>query len=216
MKTQKPPQQKVVNKAEAILSGAMQEFMTCGYAAASMDRIAVAAGVSKPTLYSYFQGKEGLFTALIQQMSQSDRVLDEARFLQNPIDDSLKLMAIDLLGKLSGEQPLLTLLRLIIGESGRFPELAQTFVRNFEKPNLDKLRDLLTQHPDLNLADPEITARLFVGSIVHYSIVQEMLHGREILPLEPDRFVDGLIDLIVIEHGSPITSQSPIKLSTEG
>jgi AcrR family transcriptional regulator len=180
-----------------MLAGAMQEFVNCGYAAASMDRIAVAAGVSKTTLYSYFQGKEQLFTALIQQMSQSDRVLDAGRFLECPIRDSLKQLAIDLLDKLTGEQPLLTLLRLIIGESGRFPELAQTFVRNFEKPNLKQLSDLLNQHPDLNLTDPEITTRLFIGSIIHYSIIQEMLHGREILPLERDRFVDGLIDSIV-------------------
>jgi TetR/AcrR family transcriptional regulator, regulator of autoinduction and epiphytic fitness len=195
----KSPKQKVANKAEAILIGAMQEFMACGYAAASMDRIAVAAGVSKPTLYSYFQGKEGLFTALIQQMSQSDRILDEARFLQQPIRDSLKLMANDFLDKFSGDRPLLTLFRLIIGESGRFPDLAQTFVRNFEKPTLEKMSYLFAHHPDLTISDPEITARFFVGSIVHYVIVQEILHGREILPLERDRFVDGLIDLIVRE-----------------
>jgi TetR/AcrR family transcriptional regulator, regulator of autoinduction and epiphytic fitness len=193
----KSPKQKVADKAAAILTGAMQEFMACGYAAASMDRIAVAAGVSKPTLYSYFQDKEGLFTALIQQMTQSDRILDEARFLQHPIRDSLKLMVIDFLDKFSGEQPLLTLLRLIIGESGRFPDLAQTFVRNFEKPTLEKMSYLFAHHPDINVSDPEITARFFVGSIVHYVIVQEILHGREILPLERDRFVDGLIDLIV-------------------
>jgi AcrR family transcriptional regulator len=193
----KSPKQKVADKAEAILTGAMQEFMACGYAAASMDRIAVAAGVSKPTLYSYFRDKEGLFTALIQQMTQSDRLLDEERFLQHPIRDSLKLMAIDFLDKFSGEQPLLTLLRLIIGESGRFPDLAQTFVRNFEKPTLEKMSYLFAHHPDINVSDPEITARFFIGSIVHYVIVQEILHGREILPLERDRFVDGLIDLIV-------------------
>jgi AcrR family transcriptional regulator len=201
MNSPKPPKsplkKSAVAKAEVILAGAMQEFMTCGYAAASMDRIAVAAGVSKPTLYSYFQGKEGLFTALIQQMSQSDRLLDEARFLQSPIRDSLKRIAIDFLEKFSGDQPLLTLFRLIIGESGRFPELAQTFVRNFEKPTLEKMTALLAHHPDLKLADPEVTARLFVGSIVHYGIIQEILHGREILPLARDRFVDGLIDLIV-------------------
>jgi AcrR family transcriptional regulator len=199
MNSQKPPKQKMVAKAEAILAGAMQEFVNCGYAAASMDRIAVAAGVSKPTLYSYFQGKEGLFTALIQQMSQSDRVLAESRFLECPIRDSLKQLAIELLDKLSGEQPLLTMLRLIIGESGRFPELAQTFVRNFEQPNLEKMSYLFAQHPDLNVADPEIIARSFVGSIVHYCIIQEMLHGREILPLDRDRFVDGLINLIIGE-----------------
>ena len=191
------PKQKATDKAEAILAGAMQEFMACGYAAASMDRIAVAAGVSKPTLYSYFQGKEGLFTALIQQMSQSDRILDEARFLQNPIHDSLKFMAIDFLDKFSGDQPLLSLFRLIIGESGRFPDLAQNFVRNFEQPILEKLSYLLAQHPDLKVADPEVTARLFVGSMVHYGIVQELLHGRAILPMDRDRFVDGLIKLIV-------------------
>jgi AcrR family transcriptional regulator len=201
MNSHKPPKQKVAEKAEAMLAGAMQEFVSCGYAAASMDRIAVAAGVSKPTLYSYFQGKEGLFTALIQQMSQSDQVLDESRFLELPIRDSLKQLAIDLLDKLSGEQPLLTLLRLIIGESGRFPALAQTFVRNFEQPNLEKMSYLLDRHPDLNVADPDIAARFFIGSIVHYSIIQEMLHGREILPLERDRFVDGAIDLIVGNRG---------------
>ena len=71
--------------------------MACGYAAASMDRIAVATSVSKPTLYSYFQGKEGLFTALIQQVSQTDRLLDESRFLQLPIRDSLKQLAMGFL-----------------------------------------------------------------------------------------------------------------------
>lgn len=193
----KSPKQKVADKAEAILIGAMQEFMTCGYAAASMDRIAVAAGVSKPTLYNYFQGKEGLFTALIQQMSQSERLLDEERFLQQPIRDSMKMLAINFLDKFSGEQPLLNLFRLIIGESGRFPDLAQTFVRNFEKPVIEKLSYLFAHHPDISVADPEITARFFMGSMVHYGIVQEILSGQEILPLERNRFIDGLIDLIV-------------------
>jgi AcrR family transcriptional regulator len=212
MNPKKSPKQKVVEKAEAILAGAMQEFMACGYAAASMDRIAVAAGVSKPTLYSYFQGKEGLFAALIQQVSQSDRLLDEGRFLQLPIRDSLRQLAMGfLLGSSGGpseEQPLLTLFRLIIGESGRFPDLAQTFVRNFEKPTLEQFSYLFEHHRDLNVADPEITARFFVGSIMHYIIVQEVLHGRDIMPLEPDRFVDGLIDLVV-GASEPPNNDSP-------
>lgn len=191
---------KAADKAGAILEGAMPEFMTYGYAASSMDRIAVAAGVSKPTLYSYFQDKEGLFTALIHQMTQGDpmlKLLEDGSFLQLPLRDSLKHLATILLDKFSGEQPLFTLVRLIIGESGRFPELAQTFVRNIEKPILEQLSCLFANHPDLRAADPEITARFFLGSIVHYIIVQEILHGQEILPLKRDRFVDGLIDLMV-------------------
>ncbi|MBE9202404.1 TetR/AcrR family transcriptional regulator [Synechocystis salina LEGE 06099] len=59
------------DKAEQILDGALKIFTTQGYAAASMDRIAKAAGVSKPTLYSYFQDKEGLFMALVRHLTQS-------------------------------------------------------------------------------------------------------------------------------------------------
>jgi TetR/AcrR family transcriptional regulator, regulator of autoinduction and epiphytic fitness len=57
-------------KAEAILTGGMQEFLAHGYAGTSMDRLATVAGVSKATVYSYFQDKEGLFTALIEQLVQ--------------------------------------------------------------------------------------------------------------------------------------------------
>jgi len=54
-------------KAEAILEGGMQEFLAHGYAATSMDRVAIAAGL-KATVYSHFQDKEGLFIALIQRL----------------------------------------------------------------------------------------------------------------------------------------------------
>ncbi|WP_310487608.1 helix-turn-helix domain-containing protein, partial [Chamaesiphon sp. VAR_69_metabat_338] len=64
----KEPRQLSLEKAEAILAGGMQEFLKHGYAGTSMDRIAMAAGVSKATVYSHFQDKEGLFTALIEQL----------------------------------------------------------------------------------------------------------------------------------------------------
>lgn len=212
--------QKSPEKIKAILDGAMQVFMTKGYAAASMDRIAVAAGVSKPTLYSYFQDKEGLFTALIQQMVLGDsipKLLGDSRFLQLPLRESLKQLATILLDKFSGEQPLSTLFRLLIGESGRFPDLAQTFVRNIEQPILKELSHLFANHPDLRATDPEVIARFFQGSIVHYIIVQEILHGREILPLERDHFVNGLIDLIIGER-SHLTAHvaTTSNLRTEG
>jgi AcrR family transcriptional regulator len=212
--------QKSPEKIKAILDGAMQVFMTQGYAAASMDRIAVAAGVSKPTLYSYFQDKEGLFTALIQQMVLGDsipKLLGDSRFLQLPLRESLKQLATILLDKFSGEQPLSSLFRLLIGESGRFPDLAQTFVRNIEQPILKELSHLFANHPDLRVTDPEVIARFFQGSIVHYIIVQEILHGREILPLERDRFVNGLIDLIIGErsHLTDHVATTP-NLRTEG
>ena len=57
-------------KHAAILGGAMQEFLSNGYAATSMDRVAAAAGVSKATVYSHFQDKASLFGALVQQLAE--------------------------------------------------------------------------------------------------------------------------------------------------
>ena len=56
-------------KQEQILQGATRVFLKHGYAGTSMDRVAAEAGVSKQTIYSYFQDKEGLFTALIERVT---------------------------------------------------------------------------------------------------------------------------------------------------
>jgi AcrR family transcriptional regulator len=53
--------------AEHILAVAARLFADRGYDASSMREIAEAAGVTKPTVYYYFQSKEGLFGALLNQ-----------------------------------------------------------------------------------------------------------------------------------------------------
>ncbi|MGB3614547.1 MAG: TetR/AcrR family transcriptional regulator [Elainellaceae cyanobacterium] len=202
-----PPNKQKSDKAEVILKGALQVFMADGYAAASMNRIAAAAGVSKPTLYSYFRDKEGLFVALLQKLTQrSNRILfglpttpDAAA----PPDKVLRQMATSVLTEFSDNQSLLTLMRLIIGESERFPSLAKTFVTEIQKPLLEKLSSYLASQPQLNLPDPMVAARIFAGSLVHYLIVQNIMQGSEIMPLERDRMVDGLVNLITAAASRP-------------
>lgn len=189
------------DKARAILAGALQVFTTQGYAAASMDRIASAAKVSKPTVYRYFQDKETLFVTLIQQITQKNRQLlsslQSAPDLQHAPDTILRQLATSVLEEFSRNQPLSTLMRLIIGESERFPELARTFVREIQKPLLNDLASYLAAQTQLQFPDPMVAARIFSGSIVHYIIVQEIMHGKDIVPLERDRMVNGLVELIM-------------------
>ena len=51
-------------KRGQILNGARQVFLAHGFDGASMGEIAKVAGVSKGTLYVYFDSKEALFEAL--------------------------------------------------------------------------------------------------------------------------------------------------------
>ncbi|MBE7382689.1 MAG: TetR/AcrR family transcriptional regulator [Leptolyngbya sp. SIO1E4] len=188
------------DKAKIILAGALEVFITHGYSAASMDRIASAAGVSKSTLYSYFQDKERLFVAVIQQFTLNNHQIMFSLLtdpdLQDPPEKVLHQIATSVLKGFAENRPLPTLMRLVIGESERFPELAQTFVREIQKPLLEQLSGYLASQPQLKLSDPMVTARMFAGSLVHYLIVQEIMHGSEIVPMERERMVDGLVSLI--------------------
>ncbi len=190
-------------KAAAILEGAMQEFLTNGYAATTMDKVAAAAGVSKATVYNHFQDKEGLFNALIHQLVQKkfQAILGsphpETQVLQGDPHIVLRQLATNVLSTGMGDPQFINFMRLIIGESGRFPELARTFVRNIEASAFQFLCQYFTAcSEELKLLDPEATARIFIGSLVHYMIVQEMLHGGDILPMERERLINNLIYLI--------------------
>jgi TetR/AcrR family transcriptional regulator len=188
-------------KAKAILEGGMQEFLAHGYAATSMDRVAIAAGVSKATVYSHFHDKEGLFIALIQQLVQVKfrSIFDplNAEVLQLSPENVLRELANRLLDTATSEPQFLNFMRVILGESGRFPELARAFVRNVEQTGFRQLCHYFANCPQLIISDSEATARIFIGALVHFLIVQEMLHGKEIMPMERDRLVDNLIQLII-------------------
>lgn len=56
-----------LERREAILSAAATEFASHGYQAASVNRIVAAAGISKGSLYYYFDDKADLFATAVQQ-----------------------------------------------------------------------------------------------------------------------------------------------------
>ncbi len=57
------------------MKAAVEEFRSCGYYTASMNRIAKQAEVSKRTLYRHFDSKEALFDAIIEElMLKADQI----------------------------------------------------------------------------------------------------------------------------------------------
>lgn len=185
------------DKREQILRGALQVFLQHGYEGTSMDRAAAAAGVSKQTIYSHFKDKERLFTALIERVTlqRSAPGLD-IHHLQGDPKVILRQMANTYLDKMADEE-YLALLRLVISESVRFPELAQLYTRTVIQKVQIALTGYFNTHPELHIQDPEATARIFLGSLVSFLLSQEILYGKSIIPLERERFVTCLINLIV-------------------
>ena len=187
-------------KTEAILQGAMHEFLAHGYAATSMDKVAKTAGVSKATVYSHFGDKENLFSAVIQDLArdkfQTVMSLEQPQSWNEDPQQVLSGMATQMVENARGDRAFQNFIRIIIGESGRFPELAKAYVNNLAKPAIETLTQYLTRHPKLELDDPEATVRVMVGTLIYYVMLQEMLHGDEILPLQSDRLVNTLTKMI--------------------
>jgi AcrR family transcriptional regulator len=184
-------------KAEQILHAAVPEFLKHGYARTSMDRVAKVAGVSKQTLYSHFSDKEGLFTALVQRIAVEKFQLVWSKPLQGKPDRVLRDLAHRLLVENINDSEYLCFCRLIVAESELRPDLAQIFLKNLVQPAVAVLTYYFENHPELDILDPEATARIFVGSLIHWLMVQEVLHGKEVMPMDAERLVDSLIHLIV-------------------
>lgn len=175
----------------------MPEFLTHGYASTSMDRVAKAAGVSKQTLYSHFTDKDGLFTALVKRIASEKFKIVWAPPLEGEPERVLRDLAKRLLMENIDDREYLCFLRLIVAESRTRPDLAEVFLTNLVKPAIEILTHYLENCRDLAIADPEATARVFVGALIHYMVVQEILQGKKSMPMEADRLIDSLVELIV-------------------
>lgn len=197
IKTDEVDRDHSVDKVEQILQGAMREFLQNGYAGTSMDRVAVAASVSKATVYSHFQDKEGLFKVLIESLAnQKFNSLFGAEPMEGEPKIVLRQLGTKLLEQMNTDREHSAFMRVLIGESGRFPELTQICVRAMIKPMLETLNQYFTAHPELNITDPEATARIFLGTLVNFHVTQDVMHGRDIIPMESDRLINALTHLI--------------------
>jgi len=118
-------QQNRLNRERQILDAALKVFAGQGYSGTTMDAVAAEAGVTKPTLYSYFPSKESLFQAMM--LGKRDLMLD---VFEHP---GRKGMVADLLtfawayADTVMRPDMLSLARLIIGEVGRFPEIGRAY-----------------------------------------------------------------------------------------
>jgi AcrR family transcriptional regulator len=118
-------QQNRIAKERRILDAALKVFSETGYSGATMDGLAAAAGLTKPTLYQYFESKDQLFSAMMLQ--KRDQMLD---VFEHPSADGmvhdLHAFAWDY-ARTVMRPDLLSLARLIIGEVQRFPEIGRAY-----------------------------------------------------------------------------------------
>src|ERR1700686_2282547 len=129
----------------ATLAAALQEFSARGFAAARLDDVAVAAGIAKGTISLYFRDKEALFQDLIRsEMSPVVATLESALAVDLPVravaERAVELFVREIYGTSRKD-----VIRLIISEGPRFPQLADFYYREVLSRIIAAVRALLAR-----------------------------------------------------------------------
>jgi AcrR family transcriptional regulator len=165
-----------------ILNAAAELFLKDGYAATSVDAILERSGGSKSTLYEYFSTKEELFRAAVE-----DIIATGAQTQLNGREDIRTALTEFLDGRLNVVLSArhCALLRLIIAEADRFPDLAEMYYERGplrSRRSLAKLLSGIVQRKAPNAPAADEAAELLLGMAAHEWIIEFLLLGERPLP----------------------------------
>jgi AcrR family transcriptional regulator len=188
-------------KRRQILAGARKVFLKHGFDAASMNDIARVAGVSKGTLYVYFESKERLFTALMHdERSKQD-------FSTNPADHNvaavLTRLGRDFVAFLTAPH-VIRAKRTVMAIIERMPEVAADFYR--EGPtvcvaDLTRYLEAQVRAGVLSIDDCALAANQFLD-LAQTGIVKPLLYGTcsRVPPETIDRTVKSAVDVFLAAY----------------
>jgi len=152
-----------------IVAAALQLFSDRGFAATRLEDVATVAGVSKGTVYLYFESKEQLFEAVVREaiapnIARAEALVDA---FEGPTPDLLRgLFAF--VGEVL-ETPLTGVMKLIVSESGNFPQLARMYADLVLRRAFALLRRILERgiaRGEFHLMDLDATVPLVVAPVL--------------------------------------------------
>ena len=192
-------------KRQAILDAAQRAFIAHGYSGASMESIAEAAPVSKPTLYNHFKSKQELFAAVIA--GQCEALLSTLSGVQAELGDpvaGLKAFAGAFVDLVYADESI-QLYRLIIAEQQHFPELGELIYRSGPEPVLRHLSSYLSElHAQgiLSVDDIETSSQLFLSMLKgngHFRCLLGLQSG--LSEAAKQRMINVAVSLFLKGHG---------------
>lgn len=148
------------------MRAALMIFGRDGYADASVEEIAREAGVAKPTIYTHFGDKAGLFTEVIADASARSNarvndVIDSIDVHPEDLEGELERLGNALVGCLLNDDGV-AIMRLQLAERHRFPELLDEIRNSNRDRTIDRLAGKLAQMGatgKLRVINPDRAAR---------------------------------------------------------
>jgi TetR/AcrR family transcriptional repressor of mexJK operon len=190
---------------ERLRAAAHRLFLQQGYLATSIDAILAEAGISsKETLYRHYASKEALFVDVLSHLTMEQPGFSEKlAALPAPHDlpslqEALTQLSREFLSMMS--QPgYLPLVRMIIAEAPRFPQLGTLFFSTVTRRGLAIVTALLREVREREIIadlDLDVVTHLWLGGLVSYVLANLVLAEEEAHPPSLDR-ADAVVEVIM-------------------
>ena len=187
-------------RPEEITAAALEQFVERGYAGTRLEDVAARAGISKGTLYLYFENKEELFKAVVREGIVSP--IAEIRGRVDQFEGStLELLRMMLFGwwervgatRLSGIQ------KLVFAEAGNFPELARFYVAEVVDPGHDVIAAIVKRgiaSGEFRAIDVDYAAQMIAAPMVFITMWHRSLAHHATRTIDPVKYLETHLDML--------------------
>lgn len=164
-----------------IVDAALEVFAEKGFAVAKLDDIARRAGISKATLYLYFETKEEIFRAVARTAVAS--LLEALKSRAEAPDAPFNELAPTLLSRaanMMSSDRVPAIARMVIGESRNFPDLARIWHDDFVARVIGVVTGIIARaqaRGEVAPGDPRLHAFSLMGPMVMAMLFREVFGG---------------------------------------
>jgi AcrR family transcriptional regulator len=186
---------------QEILDAALAVFAEKGFSAARMQEIAKRAAISSGTLYLYFTSKEEIFKSLVAESigPQISTLAQMAREFEGPSPELIRLaMRAILVFLLSSNRAVLP--KLIIAETGNFPELARFYRTEVTDRTLAIFEDIVRrgmERGEFRELDPKHAGRLLFQPVMFTAIWRASFGTLDGEPYDYRGFIETHLDVVL-------------------
>jgi AcrR family transcriptional regulator len=190
-----------LERPSEILDAAVAVFAEKGFAAARMEDIARKAGVTKGTIYLYFQGKEDVFKSLVRESIGETLTANiaNARAFEGSSSDLIR-MVLGAITHILVTSDRVVLPKIIIAETGNFPELARFYREEIIERGLGLLTGVVArgvERGEFRELPPDHVARLCIAPILFVALWRTSFEKFDRVPFDYRAFVETHVDVLL-------------------
>jgi AcrR family transcriptional regulator len=184
------PQQRSDEETRTIIAEAARtEFAHSGYAATTMENVARCAGVSTKTMYRLFPNKAAVFEAMVTERIDTFVSVVKLRACNGSDVEAALTEALQVCAELMLDGDVIALQRVILGDSDKFPDVAETFFHKAITPTQNALANWLRAQQKrgiIEIDDADTAAGMLLGMLAMQP-VRSVMFGHRPPPTPEER-----------------------------